>query len=36
MNQKEAIVTLNFRGEIMRMSEEEYHLFLQTLPEWYN
>ena len=29
-------VLLNFRGEVMKMSQEEYRKFLETRSEWDN
>lgn len=31
---KETYILLNWRGEVMRKTKEEYEEFLETLGEW--
>lgn len=33
---EDKLVSFLFRGEYMRMSEEDYHSFLESLPEYDN
>lgn len=33
---KDAYILLNFRGEMMKMTNEDYQEFLETRQEWEN
>ena len=32
----EQLMLINFNGQIMKMTKDEYVEFMQTLSEWYN